>query len=332
MKKLLLVLLVVALASFLFVGCLPTTPAEGEGEGEGEVEGACPTVSITSEVEIDGKKYIKGATQTVTVTFAVATEPVSVWVGAAIKDNPVGVPSGAVEMVMYPDADKKVWTGTYRFTGGLAGYDCDEDYIYVTTCATCAPCKFPYVVDDLGPCSEILIREWPLTGCPCGGINLNFVTEIAACVTCCNDECTALDTATFDLYKSDPFGICCDIPCISPIATCTSVGCDIDCTISCFNIYDHYTYAAGTAYDTASETFYLVTTLADKVGNKTYYYATVVIDSGAFTAVTEYVDKQAAGSCTGWTPAELAVVGTANVIGACADADAICATVAPITP
>src|SRR5665648_105375 len=36
MKKLLLVLLVVALASFLFVGCTPTVPAEGEGEGEGE--------------------------------------------------------------------------------------------------------------------------------------------------------------------------------------------------------------------------------------------------------------------------------------------------------
>ena len=39
MKKLLLVLLVVAMASFLLVGCLPgTTPAEGEGEGEGETE------------------------------------------------------------------------------------------------------------------------------------------------------------------------------------------------------------------------------------------------------------------------------------------------------
>ena len=39
MKKLLLVLLVVALASFLLVGCdTGTTPAEGEGEGEGEGE------------------------------------------------------------------------------------------------------------------------------------------------------------------------------------------------------------------------------------------------------------------------------------------------------
>jgi hypothetical protein len=328
MKKLLLVLLVVTLASFLFVGCLPAvTPDDGEDEDEVEVEGACPTVSVTTEVEIGGKKYIKGALNTVTVTFAEATEQVSVWVGAAIKDNPVGVPSAAVEMVMYPDADKKVYTGTYRFTGGVAGSDCDEDYIYVVTCATCAPCKFPYVVDDLGPCSEILIREYPLTGCACGGVNINFVTQTASCITCCGDECAGLDTATFDLYKTNPFGVCCDIPCIAPIATCTSVGCDIDCTISCFNIYDHYTYATTALHDAASETFYLVATLADLVGNKTYYYATVVMDSGAIGTVTEYVDGQAAGSCTGWTSAELAVAGTADVIGACADSDGVCATV-----
>jgi len=326
MKKLLLVLLVVTLASFLFVGCLPTAPDADDDGDDVVVSGVCPTVSVTSEVEIGGKKYIRGATQTITVTFAEATELVSVWVGAAIKDNPVGVPSGARELVVYPDADNKVYTGTYRF-GGYDTVECEEDYIYVVTCATCAPCKFPYVVDDLGPCSEILIREYPTTGCPCGGVNINFVTQTAACVTCCGDECAGLDTATFDLYKSDPFGTCCDIPCIAPIATCTSVGCDIDCTISCFNIYDHYTYAAGTAYDTASETFYLVATLADLVGNKTYYYAEVEIDSGAITSVTEFVDGQAAGNCTGWTDAELAVVGTANVIGACADSDGVCTTV-----
>jgi len=36
MKKLLIVLLVVALAAFLLVGCIPVTPGEGEREGEGE--------------------------------------------------------------------------------------------------------------------------------------------------------------------------------------------------------------------------------------------------------------------------------------------------------
>jgi TolB protein len=37
MKKLLLVLLVIALAVSLFVGCIPVIPDEGEGEGEGKI-------------------------------------------------------------------------------------------------------------------------------------------------------------------------------------------------------------------------------------------------------------------------------------------------------
>ena len=38
MKKLFLLLLLVSLVTFLFVGCLPVTPSEGEGEGEGEMD------------------------------------------------------------------------------------------------------------------------------------------------------------------------------------------------------------------------------------------------------------------------------------------------------
>ena len=59
MKKLLLVLLVVAMAAFLFVGCLPTTPpAEGEGEGEGEtvvtveIEGAVRDIELGNVVAL----------------------------------------------------------------------------------------------------------------------------------------------------------------------------------------------------------------------------------------------------------------------------------------
>jgi thiol-disulfide isomerase/thioredoxin len=38
MKKLLLILLIIGLTAYLFVGCAPTVPTEGEGEGEGEEE------------------------------------------------------------------------------------------------------------------------------------------------------------------------------------------------------------------------------------------------------------------------------------------------------
>ena len=323
MKKLLLVLLVVALASFLFVGCVPVTPAEGEGEGEVVVvDSACPTVSITSEVEISGVKYIKGASQTITVTFTEATEPVSVYAALAIKDNPSGVPSDATEIVMYPDADNKVWTGTYRF--GTSSV-CAEGYVYVSTCTTCAPCKFPYVVDEFGPCSEVKIYEYPTSGCSCGGINLRFVTPSAAseCVitSYCGDSCSGLDTYTVDLYTADPFGTCCDIPCISPDATCSGTGCDIDCTISCLNIYD-YTSSTVTSAPTWEDTFYAVVTLADKVGNTSRYYAEVVVDSDSVVSVTEF-SNAASSTCTDWSTGEAlqsdGIIGSpAGLLGLCA--------------
>jgi len=284
MKKLLLVLLVVALASFLFVGCLPTTPAEGEGEGEGEaVEGACPTVSITSEVEIDGKMYIKGATQTITVTFAVPTEPVAVYVGPAIKGTPAGVPDLATELVMYADADKKVYTGTYRFNKDDK-VDCDEDYIYVTTCATCAPCKFAYTVDDAAPCSLIKIYEGD--PCSCGGFDIVFKggTQLGECFDCCNDGCTALGDYTIDLYKTDPFDACCDVPCASTIASCSGTGCTIDCTMSCVDVTQ---YVSSGIY---AKDFYLVATLNDQVGNSRRYYAIVNIDTDDIVNVREYMN------------------------------------------
>ena len=166
MKKLLLVLMVVALAAFLLVGCIPSTPSEGEGEGEGEVE-ICPTVAVSTQVTVGGKNYIKAGSRTITVTFAVPTEPVSVFVGEQLKDNPVGVPTNAAEVVMYPNADKTVYTGTYKFFGDEAGdVDCSVDYIYVLTCETCAPCKYPYTVDNTGPASEIKINK---AACTCPG-------------------------------------------------------------------------------------------------------------------------------------------------------------------
>jgi len=320
MKKLLLVLLVVALASFLLVGCFGVPDGtEGEGEGEGEA-GICPTVSVTTEVAIEGKNYIKGGSQTITVTFAAATEPVSVFVGSTIKGTPTGVDDNAVEVVMYADAAKKVYTGKYAF--GTSTGDCEVGYIYVSTCTTCAPCKYAYTIDEAGPCSEVEIYEYPTTGCSCGGVNIRFRTPVAAssCDTygCCGDYCTGLDTYKFELYKANPFGTCCDVPCLSPVATCSGTGCDIDCTISCFDTLLYSTTTTGVDY-------FLVTTLADKVGNKTYYYAKLNIDTDDIVSVTEYVDDVAAGSCTTWSTG---AVRSDGIIGACAvGSTGVCGTV-----
>ena len=122
MKKLFLVLLVITLASFLFVACLPTTPAEGEGEGEGE--GECETtVEIDGAVIVDGKTYVSGGNHTITVTFCA---PVVGGVSAYItecwgdysqdgvdKSEPNG--NGGVGVVLFPNADRTVWTGSGYF-------------------------------------------------------------------------------------------------------------------------------------------------------------------------------------------------------------------------
>ena len=299
MKKLLLVLLVVTLASFLFVGCLPTTPAEGEGEGEGEV-GICPTVAVTSQVAVGGKTYIKAGLQTITVTFAVPTEPVSLWIPEECteKGAPDGVPEEADEVVLYANTDKTVYTGEFDFSG-----DCCEDYIYVLTCDACAPCKYPYIVDDEGPETEIEITS---KACVCEGCDLIFKTPTQSEVcgetdVCCDDYCSGFASYTIDLYTSDPFDVCCDVPCITPEYSCPAgVACPVDCTLSCL----------------PADTYYVVVTLLDHVGNKTRYFAIVVLDADCTFTVTEYTENlhpTPDADCTDWT----SIKDTDTTIGFC---------------
>jgi hypothetical protein len=292
MKKLLLVLLVVTLASFLFVGCLPTTPAEGEGEGEGEGEvGICPTVVVTSQVEVAGKTYLKAGKQTITVTFAVPTEPVSVYVGNALKV----APASTTEVVMYANLDKTVYTGTFTF-GKSDGYvDCVDAYIYVDTCLECDYCKYPYIVDATGPASEIEIRS---KVCVCEGVTLTLKTPAQSTVcgvtgVCCGDKCSGFASYAIDLYTSDPFDVCCDIPCITPAYSCPGgVACPVDCELTCI--------AAGTATVSTKE-YWVVASLLDNVGNKTRYYARVVLDTDSIVSVYEYPANLQSGLCTDFT-------------------------------
>jgi len=288
MKKLLLVLLVVALASFLFVGCLPTTPAEGEGEGEGEVA-ICPTVAVTSQVEVGGKTYIKAGSQTITVTFAVPTEPVSVYVGDKLKalvDN---------EVVMYT-TDKKVYTGTYTFGDTNK---CGEAYIYVETCETCKPCKYPYKVDGLGPYANIKVKN---TKCTCGGCKLTFdsawtTTGTCADTTgCCGDACTELTNWSMVFYTKEPFDECCSAECDTPYDSASGT-CPITYTTGCL-------VSGSTNYGTDANPLWVVVTLADSVENETKYFAKITgmnPDTCDAVTVTEYAPITVGGVvCTDW--------------------------------
>jgi len=281
MKKLLLVLLVVALASFLLVGCLgegtvSDTEGEGEDEGEGEVA-ICPTVAITSQVAVGGKTYIKGGSQTITVTFAVPTEPVSVYVGDDLKIAPLST----TEVVMYANATKTVYTGTTTFST-TAGDDCNEAYVYVDTCLECDYCKFPYTVDNTGPASEVKIN---VAACVCPGsctVTFDSTADSTTCAVttpCCGDACSGLASYNVDLYITPPFDTCCDISCYTPDYSCPiGVACPVDCTLTCIT---------GTT-TTAPKVYYAVVTLLDAVENRTRYYAKLSLDSGCGLTVQEY--------------------------------------------
>jgi len=287
MKKLLLVLLVVALAAFLLVGCNPVTPpVEGEGEGEGEVE-ICPTVSITSQIAVGGVTYIKGGSRTITVTFAVPTAPVSVYVGAALKLTVLDLLPGD-EVVMHT-TDNKVYTGTFTFAGA-----CDEGYIYVDTCDACAYCKYPYTVDTVNPTAKIEICS---DGCTCAGCVLSFTsttTEGCTDTVNCDDACSGFASWSIDIYDNFPFDVCCDATCETPIASDSGV-CPIDFTTSCLTTVIDNLNAIGTP---VSDSVFAVVTLVDNVGNDAKWGVTISIAEGNYDTcdnitITPYISGAA---------------------------------------
>jgi len=153
MKKLLLVLLVITIASFLFVGCIPTTPAEGEGEGEGE--GECETtVVIDGAVVVDGKTYVSCGDHDITVTFCA---PVVGSVGVYITDcNGDYSKNGDGSVVMFPDATKTVWTGSGYFG---EGGPCCASYVQVESgeCLADVCIEFPVIVDCCPPFAQLIL-------------------------------------------------------------------------------------------------------------------------------------------------------------------------------
>ncbi len=281
MKKLLLVLLVVTLASFLFVGCLPTTPTEGEGEGEGEAELAV-TVVIGDSVVLAGKTYVKAGSHSVTVTFA---EPVVGNVSANITDCSGSYKGTAV--VLFPDADHKVWTGSGTFGSGDDKTECCASYVQIISgeCLAEICIEFPVIVDDAAPFAQIKVTA---DECDCDSqvtVHFDSTTTDPLCDTaadCCGDDCSGLASWAIDIYNTNPFNICCDIPCIEPIASCSGVGCAIDCDTACLLTGgDGGSLTLGAPSD---GWYFVVTTLLDEVGNKTRYYSKILLDADLVNA------------------------------------------------
>ena len=294
MRKLLLILLVVALASFLFVGCLPTTPAEGEGEGEGE--GECEvTVEIDGAVVVDGKTYVSGGNHTITVTFcAPVVGGVSAYItwcsGYYGQDGmDKGKLNGDGGVVLFPNADRTVWTGSGYFGCMIIngnGKDiaqkidfcspCCASYveIYAGECEAEACIWFPVIVDSCPPFAEIEISA---DACECEGCEITFesIAESFDCEDeeeCCGDECSGLASWSVVLYDAYPFDECCDPSvCEEPIGSCSGTACPIECTTECLT----------------EGTYYAVITLVDNVGLEEVYYAEIVLGADCDIDVTE---------------------------------------------
>ena len=285
MKKLLLVLLVVAIASFLFVGCLPTTPAEGEGEGEGEAEAAI--VEIVGSVLLDGKTYVKAGVHDLIVTFAApvagSVDAIIGWcTGDYSKDMIDDILAIMGEnVVLFPNADRTVWTGSAMFEEG--DYDCCASYVMVSSgeCEDDICIQFPVIVDNDRPYAAL---EVVADDCTCEGISLTFssfdLTSVCSdAEVCCGDDCSGLASWAIDIYAEDPFDECCDTPCVAPVYSCSGTGCPIECVTDCLPEEGMSGYAAGG--------YYVLTTLLDEVGNKARYYVLLEPFDAAFVAAVK---------------------------------------------
>ena len=288
MKKLLLVLLVVTLAAFLFVGCLPVTPSEGEGEGEGEVETGI-TVDIEGAVEVGGFTYVSEGTHKITITFPVPVAGlVTAYTGmgscydnfseAMKADKDVIYYYGNI--IFYPNEDRTVWTGLGNF-----GYSLNNQLSPLTTSCCSAMLEFyfgdcvddaclgiPFVVDGAPPYAEIDISA---EDCDCEGYAITFDTvsqnpDCEDAIECCGDDCSGLASWSVVLYEDYPFDACCDPSiCEEPIGSCSGTECPIICESECL----------------LEGTYYAVVNLVDNVGNETAYYAEIVLGADGTTDV-----------------------------------------------
>src|SRR5665648_675634 len=305
MKKLLLVLLVVALAAFLLVGCNPVTPPV-EGEGEGEVEGV--TVAIADSAKVGDYTYVSAGSHDITVTFPT---PVAGLVSASISpcsgDYTKAFIAGGSSVVLFPDATRKIWTGSGTFTASAS--DCCASYVEVVSgeCTDTVCIAFPVIVDGEPPYALI---EVDVANCECDGCAINFSStstdpDCAESELCCGDDCSGLASWSINLYDAYPFDVCCDpTVCEEPIGTGSGIDCPIDFTTVCLT--------AGT--------YWAVISLVDNVGLEQNYYAKIVVSGGTANTsdcsivVTEGFEAPAP-YCITWATNPTATIGACIPMG-----------------
>ena len=289
MKKLLLVLAVVAMASFLLVGCFAVPDGtEGEGEGEGEPE-VLDAITIEDEYLATSGVTFVGCEKDVTVTLSEAVETDYV-VYVAIKNFDGTTTTYDYDVPATPNADRTIWTVTgYDFGAVLTGdklADCSPICLVALVKHPCCPgeegplrvvtvdCEAPYAdlavtfKDCLDPCAETDECN-PYVG----GAYFEFSSrEAGLCSTtdCCGDDCSGLASWTLVV---DPD------PCAPACKTVYGSACPVEGVVECGCL----PYAAGD--DEPTLTYDVTYTLLDNVGNKFEDTWTITVDSGNVTNI-----------------------------------------------
>jgi len=248
MKKLLLVLAVVAMASFLFVGCLPggTTPAEGEGEGEGEGEVEA-TIAIETEYTNAGGvtfvacKNADAETSVITVTLPTAVE-VDYAVYVAVKEwvPAAGTVAGYYtydKVLATPNAARTVWT-VDDFPWAEA--DCEPICLVALVKHPCCPGEEVALkivtVDCTAPKADLFVTledcadECDPDPCATAGVYLTWTSLTAAtdcdpAVDCCGDACSGLASWTIEIEPDACAGPCDLVTGSCPVAGTLDCGC-----------------------------------------------------------------------------------------------------------
>ena len=281
MKKLLLVLAVVTLASFLLVGCLPggTTPDDGDDGDGGAAVGA--VIAFDKEyTNASGVTFIPCG-DTVTVTLPTAA-PLDYVVYVAVKDEVVGCDDCPLYCedsmkALTPNADRTVWTGTFDPSLSECTDECEpfcivallkhpccagEEIALRVVTPDCTPPVLPDLIFDCIDCNECE------TVCEPEGATFTFTsmgdgTLCAEGTDSCDDACSGVGDWSFAV------GGDCD-ECVLAVGS----GCPVAGTAACGCL----PWATATE---VTKTYDILFTIADNVGNKTTetYQITVDTDS-----------------------------------------------------
>lgn len=267
MKKLLLVLAVVAMASFLLVGCLPGMTPEEEEEEEEEI---VPVVKIAVEEEypdtVTGKIYIRCDELDVTVTFTEAVEEdQDVWVQWSD-----GGTEGGWQLTTPNEALTEFVAEGFWFPCGEG--DCNPICIEVLVGDVCCAEVIYHevrIIDDEEPLLALYLTVEDCGVCD-DMANISFTSsKMGECDVeeeCCYDDCSGVEGWTVKVWgpaftedEWDDIDPVCDTPCFETDGTCPidgETGC-LDCLV--FG-YDSGEVVIGAAY-------YVEVSMSDNVGN-----------------------------------------------------------------